>query len=157
MGWSTMTDNLWRLDASELARLIRLGRVSSREATESCLPRQRGHRGGGKASSRRSIPCRRQREYTRAQRCAARAPRPRRPRWLRARGHTDYATMRPLLDRLMSARGIKERRLKPLPGTVPRIVEFRTVLLHLHLIIYNVVAFERWYVGFPHKVNFGVF
>jgi amidase len=34
-----MTDELWRLDASELARLIRLGRVSSREATESCLAR----------------------------------------------------------------------------------------------------------------------
>src|SRR6516162_7513414 len=34
-----MTDDLWRLDASALARLIRLGRVSSREATESCLAR----------------------------------------------------------------------------------------------------------------------
>ncbi|HJU19965.1 MAG TPA: amidase [Stellaceae bacterium] len=34
-----MTDDLWRLDATELARLIRLGRVSSREATESCLAR----------------------------------------------------------------------------------------------------------------------
>ena len=34
-----MTDDLWRLDATELARLIRLGRVSSREATESCLSR----------------------------------------------------------------------------------------------------------------------
>jgi amidase len=36
-----MTDDLWRLDATELARLIRLGRVSSREATESCLSRLR--------------------------------------------------------------------------------------------------------------------
>src|SRR5580704_10103407 len=35
----SMTDDLWRLDATELARLIRLGRVSSREATESCLSR----------------------------------------------------------------------------------------------------------------------
>jgi amidase len=34
-----MTDDFWRLDASELARLIRLGRVSSREATQSCLAR----------------------------------------------------------------------------------------------------------------------
>ena len=34
-----MTDDLWRLDATELARLIRLGRVSSREATKSCLSR----------------------------------------------------------------------------------------------------------------------
>ena len=34
-----MTDELWRLDASELARLIRLGRTSSREATEACLAR----------------------------------------------------------------------------------------------------------------------
>ena len=34
-----MTDDLWRLDATELARLIRLGRVSSREATQSCLSR----------------------------------------------------------------------------------------------------------------------
>ena len=34
-----MTDELWRLDATELARLIRLGRVSSREATQSCLAR----------------------------------------------------------------------------------------------------------------------
>jgi amidase len=34
-----MTDDLWRLDATELARLIRLGRASSREATESCLAR----------------------------------------------------------------------------------------------------------------------
>ena len=34
-----MTDDLWRLDASELARLIRLGRVSSWEATESYLAR----------------------------------------------------------------------------------------------------------------------
>ena len=34
-----MTDDLWRLDASELARLIRFGRISSREATESCLAR----------------------------------------------------------------------------------------------------------------------
>ena len=31
------TDDLWRLDASELARKIRLGRVSCREATELCL------------------------------------------------------------------------------------------------------------------------
>ena len=36
-----MTDDLWRLDATELARLIRLGRASSREATESCLSRLR--------------------------------------------------------------------------------------------------------------------
>jgi amidase len=34
-----MTDDLWRLDASELARLIRLGRVSRWEATESYLAR----------------------------------------------------------------------------------------------------------------------
>jgi amidase len=34
-----MTDDLWRLDATELARLIRLGQVSSREATQSCLSR----------------------------------------------------------------------------------------------------------------------
>ena len=34
-----MSDDLWRLDGTELARLIRLGRVSSREATESCLAR----------------------------------------------------------------------------------------------------------------------
>jgi amidase len=34
-----MTDDLWRLDATELARLIRVGRISSREATESCLGR----------------------------------------------------------------------------------------------------------------------
>ena len=34
-----MTDDLWRLDATELARLIRLGRASSREATQSCLSR----------------------------------------------------------------------------------------------------------------------
>lgn len=34
-----MTDDLWRLEASELVRLIRLARVSSREATESCLAR----------------------------------------------------------------------------------------------------------------------
>ena len=34
-----MTDDLWRLDATELARLIRLGQVSSREATQSCLAR----------------------------------------------------------------------------------------------------------------------
>jgi amidase len=34
-----MTDDLWRLDATELARLIRLGSVSSREATQSCLSR----------------------------------------------------------------------------------------------------------------------
>jgi amidase len=34
-----MTDDLWRLDATELVRLIRLGRVSSREATLSCLSR----------------------------------------------------------------------------------------------------------------------
>ena len=37
-----MTDDLWRLDASELARLIRLGRVSCRDATESCLARLDG-------------------------------------------------------------------------------------------------------------------
>ena len=34
-----MTGDLWRLDVTELARLIRLGRASSREATESCLGR----------------------------------------------------------------------------------------------------------------------
>jgi amidase len=34
-----MTDELWRLDATELARLIRLGRASSREATRSCVAR----------------------------------------------------------------------------------------------------------------------
>ncbi|HZU90843.1 MAG TPA: amidase [Stellaceae bacterium] len=34
-----MTGDLWRLEASELARLIRLGRASSREATQSCLAR----------------------------------------------------------------------------------------------------------------------
>jgi amidase len=34
-----MADDLWRLDATELARLIRLGRVSSREAAQSCLSR----------------------------------------------------------------------------------------------------------------------
>src|SRR6202158_845124 len=34
-----MTDELWRLDATDLSRLIRLGRASSREATESCLSR----------------------------------------------------------------------------------------------------------------------
>ncbi len=34
-----MTTELWRLDASDLARLIRLGRVSSREATLDCLAR----------------------------------------------------------------------------------------------------------------------
>ena len=34
-------DDLWRLDATELARLIRLGRFSSREATRSCLSRLR--------------------------------------------------------------------------------------------------------------------
>ena len=34
-----MTDEFWRLDATELARLIRLGRTSSREATQSCLSR----------------------------------------------------------------------------------------------------------------------
>src|SRR5438552_16990306 len=34
-----MTDDLWRLDATELVRLIRLGRASSREAAESCLAR----------------------------------------------------------------------------------------------------------------------
>jgi amidase len=34
-----MTDDLWRLDATELARFIRLGRASSREATQSCLAR----------------------------------------------------------------------------------------------------------------------
>jgi hypothetical protein len=34
-----MPDDLWQLDASELARLIRFGRISSREATESCLAR----------------------------------------------------------------------------------------------------------------------
>ncbi len=36
-----MTEDLWRLDATDLARLIRLGRASSREATESCLARLR--------------------------------------------------------------------------------------------------------------------
>jgi len=34
-----MTDDLWRLDATDLATLIRLGRVSSREAAQSCLSR----------------------------------------------------------------------------------------------------------------------
>src|SRR5215831_8237163 len=34
-----MIDDLWRLDAADLARLIRLGQVSSREATQSCLSR----------------------------------------------------------------------------------------------------------------------
>ena len=34
-----MTDDLWRLDATELARLIRCCRASSREATQSCLSR----------------------------------------------------------------------------------------------------------------------
>ena len=34
-----MTDELWRLDATELAQLIRLGRVSSRDAVQSCLAR----------------------------------------------------------------------------------------------------------------------
>src|SRR2546430_16187840 len=38
-GGCSMTDDLWRLDATELARLIRLGRVSSRAATQSCLSR----------------------------------------------------------------------------------------------------------------------
>jgi amidase len=36
-----MTDDLWRLDGIELARLIRVGRASSREATQSCLARLR--------------------------------------------------------------------------------------------------------------------
>ncbi len=34
-----MTDELWRLDAVDLARLIRLGQVSAREATQSVLAR----------------------------------------------------------------------------------------------------------------------
>ena len=34
-----MKDDLWRLDATELARLIRLGRVSIREVAQSCLSR----------------------------------------------------------------------------------------------------------------------
>src|SRR5215471_5212654 len=34
-----MTGDLWRLDATDLARLIRLGQVSSREATQACLTR----------------------------------------------------------------------------------------------------------------------
>jgi len=34
-----MADDLWRLDATELAKLIRLGQVSSREATQACLTR----------------------------------------------------------------------------------------------------------------------
>jgi amidase len=34
-----MTGDLWRLDATELARLICLGRVSSRQSTQSCLSR----------------------------------------------------------------------------------------------------------------------
>jgi amidase len=34
-----MTDDLWRLDTTELARPICLGRASSREATQSCLSR----------------------------------------------------------------------------------------------------------------------
>jgi amidase len=37
-----MTDDLWRLDATDLARLIRLGSASSREATASCLTRLHG-------------------------------------------------------------------------------------------------------------------
>lgn len=36
-----MTADLWRLDATDLARLIRFGRASAREATESCLSRLR--------------------------------------------------------------------------------------------------------------------
>ena len=39
-----MTDELWRLDATELARLIRLGRVSSGEAVRqpcaAAIPRE---------------------------------------------------------------------------------------------------------------------
>jgi amidase len=34
-----VADELWRLDATDVARLIRLGRASSREATQSCLSR----------------------------------------------------------------------------------------------------------------------
>jgi amidase len=34
-----MSHELWQLDATDLARLIRLGRVSAREATEACLLR----------------------------------------------------------------------------------------------------------------------
>ena len=34
-----MTDDLWQFDATDLARLIRLGQVSSREATQACLTR----------------------------------------------------------------------------------------------------------------------
>src|SRR6516162_1324293 len=34
-----MTDDLWQFDATDLARLIRLGQVSSREATQACLSR----------------------------------------------------------------------------------------------------------------------
>ena len=34
-----MTDELWRLDATELAQLIRLGSTSRREPTESCMAR----------------------------------------------------------------------------------------------------------------------
>jgi amidase len=34
-----MTSDLWRLDATELARLIRLGRASICEAAQSCLAR----------------------------------------------------------------------------------------------------------------------
>ncbi len=34
-----MTDDLWRLDATDLAGVIRHGRASAREATESCLAR----------------------------------------------------------------------------------------------------------------------
>jgi Asp-tRNA(Asn)/Glu-tRNA(Gln) amidotransferase A subunit family amidase len=36
-----MTADFWRLDATDLARLIRFGRASAREATESCLSRLR--------------------------------------------------------------------------------------------------------------------
>src|SRR5215470_2012797 len=34
-----MTDDLWRFDATDLARLIRFGQVSSREAAQACLSR----------------------------------------------------------------------------------------------------------------------
>ena len=36
-----MTADLWRLDATDLARLSRFGRASACEATESCLSRLR--------------------------------------------------------------------------------------------------------------------
>src|SRR5277367_2517893 len=38
-GTMPMTTELWQLDATDLARLIRLGRASAREATAACLGR----------------------------------------------------------------------------------------------------------------------